>query len=478
MTRTTKTGFVLLIAIVLVLGIWLLSRDTEAPTPSGEEVAQPPVTGEWNLVAAAGPYRGKTIRLIGEDYAPLHAIEKLKSDFEDQTGIQVEVEGYEAEAVLEKVALDLASGAGRYDLVIQIYFDMGRLVEQGQIRPLQPFLENPALRNPDFQPENDLFPVWETMGWYKGKAYGLPMMVLTMYTWYRKDLFEDASEKTAFQERFGYELQPPANWGQYRDIAEFFTRPADGLYGTLIQGKRHIALWQEYINFLYSFGGTILETDDPSEYGPIAINSPQAIEATEYYKNLLQFSPPDALNFTWDDALALMQQGKVALCLMWNDATYALEDPEQSKVAGKMGYALVPSGAAGVVQQIGGQSYYIPTASKQPDAAYLFIQWMMSHEMQIRQQKLGGSSARRSTYEDSEVLALPWMATNIAALDSPHPAMLYTFPESLQIGEVLKSSISGALAGERSVTQALDQAALELDRVLGDKAVLKYPPQP
>ncbi len=54
--------------------------------------------------------------------------------------------------------------------------------------------------------------------------------------------------------------------------------------------------------------------------------------------------------------------------------------------------------------------------------------------------------------------------------------MLYTFPESLQIGEVIKSSISNVLAGTRAVKPALDHAALEIKRVLGDEATLQYPP--
>lgn len=430
----------------------------------------------WSLAEAAKPYRGKTIRLIGEDYPPLQAIEKMKGDFEKLTGIKVEVERYEAEAVLQKIAFDLTSRTGRYDLIIQVYFDMGRLVGQRQIRPFDQFVSNRRIHNADFDPAKDLFPVWKTMGQYNGKTYGYPMMVLTMYSWYRKDLLESEDEKRAFKEKFGYELAPPEDWKQYKDVAEFFTRPDQGLYGTLIQGKKHMALWQEYINFLYSFGGAVMETNDPSRYGPIAINSPQAIEATEYYKSLLKYSPADSLNFTWDDALALMQQGKVAICLMWNDSTYALEDPGESKVAGKMGYAMLPRGSAGRPHQIGGQSYYIPVPSKNPEAAYLFMEWMLQSDNQIRQQLLGGSSARKSTYADPEVSKLPWTATSLAAFSNTHPAMLYTVPEALQIGEVVKASISEALSGQTPVKDALDQAALEIKKLLGNKAELKYPP--
>ena len=464
--------------IVLLTVLWHVNSPAEqTPTTAVTDVptSQKPT---WNLATAAKPYRGKTIRLIGEDYPPLQAIEKMKPGFEKITGIKVEVERYEAEAVLQKVAFDLNSKTGRYDLIIQVYFDMGRLVTQKQLHPLTDFISSPRLHNSAFDPETELFPVWKTMGSYEGKLYGFPMMVLTMYTWYRKDLFEDPKELEAFRKKYGYELAAPDDWKQYKDIAEFFTRPDKGFYGTLIQGKKHMALWQEYINFLYSFGGAIMDTSDPSRYGPIVINSPQAVEATEYYKALLKYSPLDSLNFTWDDALALMQQGKVAMCLMWTDSTYSLEDSNQSKVAGKMGYAMIPKGKAGRFHQIGGQSYYIPVTAKNPEAAYLFIEWIMQADNQIHQQKLGGASARKSTYNDPDVLKLPWTSASIAALEHTHPAMLYTLPESLQIGEVIKSAISDALAERKTVKEALDGAASEIKKLVGNKAVLKYPPSP
>ncbi len=476
MTRKALIGILVLFGTSLVIVLGFVTQQTSRESEAAISGTAPEQEVAWSLAQAAEPYRGATIRLIGEDYAPLQAIEKMKADFEKTTGITVEVERYEAEAVLQKIAFDLNSKTGRYDLIIQVYFDMGRLVGQKQLYPLTNLISNQSLHNPEFDPQRDLFPVWKTMGWYEGTAYGYPMMILTMYTWYRKDLFENVEEQEAFKAKYGYDLAAPADWTQYKDIAEFFTRSDQRFYGTLIQGKKHMALWQEYINFLYSFGGAIMDTDDPSQYGPITINSPEAVEATEYYKSLLNYSPPDALNFTWDDALALMQQGKVAMCLMWTDATYGLEDPEQSTVAGKMGYAMIPQGKAGQVHQIGGQSYYIPISSKNPEAAYLFMEWMMQADNQIRQQELGGASARRSTFQDQNVIRLPWTSASIDALDHAHPAMLYTLPESMQIGEVIKSAISDALADRKSVKAALDWAALEIKKLVGNKAQLKYQP--
>ena len=128
--------------------------------------------------------------------------------------------------------------------------------------------------------------------------------------WYRKDLADDPKEKEGFKAKYGYELQPAQTWDQYRDLAEWFTRPEEGLYGTALQGKRHEALWYEWLNFLYSFGGDMMEVESGSECGPIIVNSPQAVASLEYYKSLMQYSPPDTLNYFWDDVMALMQQAQ------------------------------------------------------------------------------------------------------------------------------------------------------------------------
>ena len=69
------------------------------------------------------------------------------------------------------------------------------------------------------------------------------------------DLLNDPKERDGFKTKYGYDLKPAATWQEYTDIAEWFTRPEEGVYGTARQGKRHEALWYAWRNFLYSFGG-------------------------------------------------------------------------------------------------------------------------------------------------------------------------------------------------------------------------------
>ena len=65
--------------------------------------------GAWSLEEAAAPYKGVTIRTIGEALPPLEAMKKLAPEFEKRTGITVEIEMYEHSEAVSKVMLDLNS---------------------------------------------------------------------------------------------------------------------------------------------------------------------------------------------------------------------------------------------------------------------------------------------------------------------------------------------------------------------------------
>lgn len=428
----------------------------------------------WSLKEAAAPYSGITIRTIGEALPPLEAMNKMKGEFEKETGIEVVIEMYEHSEAVNKVMLDLNSHRGRYDFILQPHRELGRFVTNGHLTPIDTFMNDPKLRNPDFKPENVLYQgLWKEISWYDGKAYGFPFTALTMFLWYRKDLLDDPKEQAGFKAKYGYDMQVPSNWDQYRDLAEWFTRPEQGFYGTAIQGKRHEALWYEWINFLYSFGGDMMDVKTGSECGPIIVNSPEAVQSLEYYKSLIKYSPSDTLNYFWDDVMVAMQEAKVFELIMWDDATYAVEDPSQSKVAGKMGFDLIPQGKGGKVGQVEGWTYLIPADAKHKEAAFLFIQWMMGYDQQLKQHLNGGASARPDVYATPEVQKITYskaaMETNAVAIPKP------TIPESPQITEILVLQLSNALTGDKTPKQALDDAAVEMHKLLGDCAPLKFP---
>jgi len=438
---------------------------------------KPPTTGAFSLRAAAAPYRGTTIRVLGESLPPLEALQKIAPAFERETGIKVQIEGFAYDVMIERGALDLTSRTGRYDVTLQAPESWGKFAARGDLVPMDEFRRNQQLVDPSFDPGTQLFakPA-QDLGSFNGVTYGYPFSALTMDLWYRKDLLTDPAEARSFKARYEYDLRVPATWKEYRDVAEFFTRPQKGLYGTLLQARRHPALWQEWLNFAYSFGGGTMAKAHAWDYGPIIVNSPETVAATTYYKSLLPFAPPGTLEYTWDDALAAMQQGKVVMALMWTDMSSAIEDPAASRVAGKMGFSRLPEGAAGHVAQLSGSAYLIPRGSKNPNAAYLFIQWALRPENQIAQQLAGGQSGYKAVYSDPRVAALPYSRAVFETLQDG-VSMRETVPEAGAIAEAVQIGLSDILQNRKTVQDGLDWIAAQMKKTLGAKAELKYPPQ-
>lgn len=441
----TRAGFVIAVGVSAVLTTLLARQSTEGPI---------------------------TLRIEADDVSATAAMEKLIPEFTRESGIQVVVEKFGYASSLQKAAEDLSSKKERYDIVLQNNQALEKFADQGSIFSVDE-LEKRSGKKGDF--EGDLFsPAWHGLSWYKGVKYGYPFAANTMLVFYRKDLMEDSTERKAFRAHYGYDLAPPQDWKQYRDEAEFFTRPDRGFYGTLLQGKRFPAVWFEWLNFAFSFDGGVMEKKSSWEYGPIIINSPETIQATEYYNSLKKFSPPGVTNFTWNDAIGQMRQGHVFMCIIWSDALSHVVDPQVSAVIGKIGYAPLPRGPAGRVAQIAGTSYLVSRYAQHPKEAFQFELWMLERDNQIRQELAGGASARKSVFQNPKVSQLAYAPATAESLAAARN-MIDTFPETPEVSGIIETAISDVLGDKQTSQQALDRAAIKLHQMLGDRCPMKYP---
>jgi multiple sugar transport system substrate-binding protein len=357
------------------------------------------------------------IRLAGDEWF-LTSLTKtgLLDSFEKQNGIRVEVVFKKDRAIMYDLDAAAKSGEAPYDVIVVRHRLLGALVQKKGVQPIDSFLADSSLHNPRFSPQKQLFPDWwRELSSYQGHFYGFPFTTLTTYLCYRKDLVEDPLNQQRFKAHYKRELGPPTNWKEYLQLAEFFNQPDEHFYGTYIQGKQGLALWYEWLNFVYSFGGGILDVNHGWQYGDIIVNSPQNVAATELYIKLIPFSPPDTLTYGWNEAQSALQQGRVFMGLLWSDQAPFLEDPKVSKVAGKIGYALIPSATGKPFSQLEGLTYLIVSGSKHPDEAYKFLEWAISERVQVEQTLRGSSSVLKSTYNDPRVKDLPYTPAFLAS---------------------------------------------------------------
>ncbi len=416
-----------------------------------------------------------TIRLAGDGWFLKSLVKTgLIAGYEQKTGMRVEVLDRNDRRIMADLDDGDAAGTSGYDIVVMRHRFLGALIQKHQVQPIGSLLTNPAVHDASFQPQQELFPNWwRELSWYGDKVYGYPYTGLTAYLCYRKDLLEDPENKRKFKARYHREIAAPSNWKEYMQLADFFTRPGDRLYGTYISGKQGPALWYEWLNFVYSFGGDILDTQHGWEYSDIVVNSPQNIAATQQYLRLIALSPPDTLNYGWNEAQAALQQGHAFMGLLWSDQAYLLEDEANSKFAGKFGYSLIPSNTAHRSSQLEGLTYLIPAKAKHPKEAYRFIEWAMSDQVQTQQTLDGSASIRKSVYENPRVKEQPYTSAFLASV--PIAREKPTIPEQAQMAEAAERRLSDIVTGKESPQSGLDKLALDLKSILGNKVKLRYP---
>lgn len=415
-----------------------------------------------------------TLRLAGDEWF-LKALTRTGaiSGFERQTGISVEIVFTNDQTIMADLDNGVKTGEAAYDMVVVRHRLLGALVKKGEVQPIDAFLTSPKLHDPTFAPDVQLFTNWwKGLSAYGGHVYGYPYTGLTTYLCYRKDLVQDPVNQRNFRARFHRELRPPESWKEYLELAQFFNRPSEHFYGTFIQGSRSLALWYEWLNFIYSFGGNIFDAKQPWEYGDIVVNSPLNVAATEQYVKAIPFSPPDTLRYGWNEAQNALQHGHVFMGLLWSDQVPFLENPAVSKVAGKIGYALIPSRSGKPFSQMEGLTYLIVSGSKHAQEAYRFLEFAMSSQVQEKQTLDGSSSIRKSTYNSTAVDNLPYTPIFLSSI--PIAIAKPTVPESDQMVKVAEQRLFEIVTGKTSPQDGLDSLALDLQQILGSKARLRY----
>jgi multiple sugar transport system substrate-binding protein len=480
---------------------------------AGLAIATAPLpAAAWSLDEAAKPYAGTTIRIIGEALAPLESLNQQKSAFEEATGIKVEVEQYAFDQVIQKTTADFVGRTGYYDAILNPHVRVPTLIANGWIQPLDKFLSNPDLADPAFDVESTVLSkdwLMAALG-QEGKLYGVPFSGHTIYLNWRFDVFEHPDEQAAFKTKYGYDLpSPPITLQQMWDTAEFFTRKAgeslagqtleQDVYGITLSGKRHISMLWNFYNVLYAFNGKVVDSATGPAYGPVVINSDAGVKALTYYRDILnKYGPPGSLNYTWDEQLAAMQSGLAVQALLWADASYAIsEDPSQSQVVGKVAYSGTPVGERKIVN-LHQWGMFLPSSSKNPEAAWLFLQWTQRPDVQAKLMSTGSISLTKSAYKVPEVTDLVYAATNYFLLSGEVPEMkggaafrrkgspwglprsyaeakdpvtggekpvifkLENFPEYSTVEEILMKNLSAVLAGQMSPKEGLDDSVEEI----------------
>ncbi len=449
-----KSLWVLLAGTALIL--YCVSPILAAEVPL-EEYMQAAKASHQRLLTwlseVSKPYKGTKIRMITETTPPSDWTEEAAAEFTQATGIEVLVERQAHPHLQEKALLDFSAKTGTYDVFNGDYSWTGKYVEAGYVIPLDDYLNDPKITYFDYFPEDFYAGFWEGTSW-KGRPYGLPYDSVVQYMFYNKNDFEAAG----IVDEKGNAKFPttPDEW--IADVKKLHNPPK--LYGTGVQGKRHLSVVCEYLPILWAFDGNLYD----QSYN-VTLNSEAGLKSLQFYRELSKYAPPGATTWTWDGVSTALQQHIVAMSMLWDENYNAMEDPAQSKVIGQMRYGPVPSVSGKAISHYGGSSLFIPTSSKKKIPAYLFAQWATSRPVQLLGVGKGASPTRKSIYR---IPVLREMYPSFIATDAAAPVTGWRprIPEWDDMVEVMARELNAVLAADKDPSAALNVMASEIAQIL------------
>ena len=431
----------------------------------------------WSLEEAAAPYKGAKITVICDGYSPCLAYKELAKTFEERTGIKVSVEVADLLQVQQQILTDALTGTQVYDAVQVISWSVGVWGSQGFALPMSNFLEDAALRDPglvldDFIPEN--FAITST---YKDEVVGLPFHYIPPFSIYRKDVAADPDEQAAFKAKYGYDLPLTGDkiasvgtWQQWTDMAEFFTR-SEGetlagkslerpFYGITAPFKRHLTVLYDYERILLGMGGELIDAK-----GNVGLDSPEALQALETMLHWRKYAPPSYREYTWDEQYSDFCAGNLFSTFSWGDTTPFLEIAgDCPEAAGNIGYFIHPGTHKTVAE---GQGWVIPSKAPSPEAAFLYLQFLASKEVQSECQAIGCATFRTDVLRMKDWDAEGRFQMHRELIDGGHLYVRPNPPEMLAIQEIVMEELSAAGADLQNAKTTVDNMARRSREAMG-----------
>ena len=244
----------------------------------------------------------------------------------------------------------------------------------------------------------------------------------------------------------------------------------------------------DFSNVLLASGGDYFENPDYATWGTATpggatLDTPEALKAAALYKSILDQAAPGSLSWDWNGLAEAFSAGSIAMAPEWHEYASVFEDETLSTVAGKVKWTLLPKGPAGSKNLWGGTGLAVNSysAPDQQRAAWMYITWATSPEVQKRLLLEGSTPTRTSVFEDPEVQQ--WIEAGNDPLVNMLPLVLDAWkPENIglaqgkittwiQVDQAIFTHLSKMLTGSVTPEQAMADAIAEIN------AINKWPPE-
>lgn len=370
-------------------------------------------------------FEGTTLNILMCKHPYSEGVISRIPEFEKLTGITVNSEVLSEDEFFDKSMVMLSAQSKDVDVlmtgVMQIWTDS----PPGYLEPLEKYIADPALTNPDYDFEDIFLKLREATQWNmidgspvgQGSQWAIPLGFEQMSLIYRADLFEK------------YNIKAPNTLPEVYEAAKIISENEPDIIGFTHRGLRSWNLCHTGpISMITNYGAG----DFDKNLQPL-MGTPEGIAFhKDFIKLLRDYGPKGWVGYEWYNVQADLSAGKAAMTV---DAdilgTQAINDV--STKIGKPGtikWAPVPTKPGGDkhMANLWVWSIAMNAASKNKEAAWYFMQWATSKENDLKDATKHMNPVRNSSWDNKEFLA---------AVEAKFPTYIETFKYSINNCSVL-----------------------------------------
>jgi multiple sugar transport system substrate-binding protein len=288
---------------------------------------------------------------------------------------------------------------------------------------------------------------------YDGKYYGAPNGPSTKLFYFNEDMVKKAGATSADLD----------TWDGVIDTAKKIKNKGLSEYPIVWSWSQAEALICDYAQLLGAFGGEFTDSD-----GKLIINNKEGVETLEWMKQTIDegLTNPASTTYLEDDVSKALAQGDTAFGLNWDSTMRDLKDPSISSITDDAGVLPTPKGPSGKRPGVNGSmAYSIPTKSENQDAAWTFIQYITSQDVQ---DKYAASSMPmwKSSYDKKDVKEVAPELSDVAKEAYGDTILRPEVPNYSSVSQIIQVEIQNALLGKKKPQAALDDAVKKANQKL------------
>ncbi len=307
------------------------------------------------------------------------------------------------------------------------------LASMGALAPLENYIT--------VQKEHMYYPsVWSSLI-YKGHYWGVPRAMSTKVFVYNKKIFKENGI-----------TKVPTNWNELLEDAKKIYNPKKGIYGILMAGKKFVSTVTQFEQYLCANGGEIV---DPNT-GKVEIDSPQAVKALSFYKELSKYAQPGITNWTREDLIKLFEAGKGGMYI-----DHVHNAIKAMKAGIDVGFFPIPGGPdsnAPYSTVVVVDCMAVSSQAKNKELAWEFINYMSTLKEQTRWDTLQGFVPPMiKEAQESEFQKWYWKPY-IQALKYGHPQAA-GIKDWVSTANAILNAIQSVLLNQSTPQAALEKAA-------------------